>query len=88
MRSYKTNGTCSREIKYKIKDDIIEEVEFVSGCPGNLLGIATLVKGMHIDKVIEQFKGLPCGSRPTSCPDQLAKALLEYKQEQSEELSA
>ena len=79
MQSYKTSGTCAREIKFEIEDDKITEIQFISGCPGNLIGIQSLVKGKHIDHVIEKLKGVPCGSKTTSCPDQLALALKEYK---------
>lgn len=79
MQSYKTKGTCAREIKFEVKDDLITDIEFVSGCPGNLLGIQSLVKGKHIDEVIDTLKGVPCGSKSTSCPDQLALALEEFK---------
>lgn len=79
MQSYKTSGTCAREIKFKVEDEKITEIEFVSGCPGNLLGIQSLVKGQHIDEVIKKLKGVPCGSKSTSCPDQLALALEEFK---------
>jgi len=83
MQSYKTNGTCSSEIKFKIINNNLTEIEFVSGCPGNLLGIQTLVKGQPIDAVIKRLKGIPCGSKKTSCPDQLAIALEEYKSNNS-----
>jgi uncharacterized protein (TIGR03905 family) len=79
MESYKTKGTCAREIKYEIENDTLKNVEFVSGCPGNLLGIQALVEGLTIDEVIEKFDGIGCGSKTTSCPDQLAKALKLYK---------
>lgn len=79
MESYKTNGTCAREIKFEVQDNKITEIEFVSGCPGNLIGIQSLVKGEDIDAVIDKLKGVPCGSKTTSCPDQLALALEEYK---------
>lgn len=79
MHSYKTNGTCARQINFEVKDNKITEIEFVSGCPGNLIGIQSLVKGEDIDAVIKKLKGVPCGSKPTSCPDQLALALEEYK---------
>lgn len=79
MESYKTQGTCAREIKYDVVGDKVTNVEFVSGCPGNLLGIQALVEGLTIDEIIEKFDGIGCGSRPTSCPDQFAKALKEYK---------
>ncbi len=79
MESYKTQGTCAREIIFDIKDNRITHIDFVSGCPGNLLGIKALVEGQDIDDVIEKFSGIGCGGRPTSCPDQLSKALIDYK---------
>ncbi len=75
---YSTKGTCSRQIKITIADDnTIESCEFVGGCHGNTQGIASLVKGMDAEKVIERCKGIDCRGRGTSCPDQLAKALEE-----------
>ena len=79
MFVYKTSGVCSTEIHVEIKDNIIENVEFIRGCPGNLLGISTLVKGMNIDDAIEKLQGIDCRGKGTSCPDQLSKALIEYK---------
>ncbi len=81
MFSYKTKGTCSREIQIKINDsdDTIEEVKFIGGCPGNTLGISALVKGRKVDEVVETLLGIDCAGRGTSCPDQLAKALIYYK---------
>lgn len=61
------------------KNNVIENVEFVRGCPGNLFGISVLVKGMNIDEAIEKLKGIDCRGKGTSCPDQLSKALVEYK---------
>ena len=63
----------------EVKNDVIENVEFVRGCPGNLFGISVLVKGMNIDEAIEKLKGIDCRGKGTSCPDQLSKALVEYK---------
>lgn len=76
---YKTSGTCSRMISIIIEDDIINDVKFMGGCDGNLKGISALVKGMHIDNAIEKLSGIRCGFKTTSCPDQLAKALMQYK---------
>lgn len=73
--SYKTNGTCSREIFFEINDGKVVNVEFVGGCNGNLKGIASLVEGSDVEEVIKRLKGIRCGFKPTSCPDQLAKAL-------------
>lgn len=84
MESFKTKGTCAREIKFEIENDRVVEIEFVSGCPGNLIGIQSLVKGLTIDKIIEKFDGITCGSKNTSCPDQLAIALKQYKKTHGE----
>lgn len=72
---YKTKGTCSREIHIETDGDIIKDVQFIGGCNGNTQGIASLVKGMTIQEVIEKTEGIDCGGRGTSCPDQLSKAL-------------
>ncbi|MCL2775121.1 MAG: TIGR03905 family TSCPD domain-containing protein [Oscillospiraceae bacterium] len=73
---YKTKGTCSREIDLKINDDkTIEEAVFVGGCAGNAQGITVLVKGMTTEEAIKKLKGIKCGSKKTSCPDQLTIAL-------------
>ena len=74
---YKTTGTCSRSIEIELDDGIITNVTFNGGCNGNTQGIASLVKGMRAEDVIEPCKGLDCKGRGTSCPDQLAKALEE-----------
>lgn len=74
---YNTKGTCSRKVILDIEDDIIKDCSFISGCPGNTLGVATLVKGMTVTEAISKLKGIRCGSKSTSCPDQLARALEE-----------
>ena len=79
MFVYKTSGVCSTEIHVEVKDNVIENVEFVRGCPGNLFGISMLVKGMNIDEAIQRLQGIDCRGKGTSCPDQLSKALIEYK---------
>ena len=79
--TYKTFGTCSRFINFEIKEGIIESLEYVGGCHGNTQGIAKLVVGMKVDDVIERLSGVDCGGRGTSCPDQLARALKEYKEQ-------
>jgi uncharacterized protein (TIGR03905 family) len=81
MFSYKTSGVCSSTINLEIKDNIVKDVEFIGGCSGNLLGIRHLVKGMPVDEVIKKLNGIDCKSRGTSCPDQLSKALLAWKEE-------
>lgn len=73
---YYPRGVCSRMITLDIEDDIIKECSFLGGCNGNLQGICRLVKGMEVDEAIEKLKGIDCGGRGTSCPDQLAHALI------------
>lgn len=77
--SYKTRGTCSREIMFDLDGNTVRNVKFVFGCQGNTNGIAKLVEGMAVDDVITRLEGIDCGGRGTSCPDQLAKALKEAK---------
>lgn len=76
---YKPQGVCSTEIIIDIENDIIENLQVIGGCHGNLQGIASLVKGMRVDEVILKIKGIDCRGRGTSCPDQIANALEEYK---------
>lgn len=78
---YVTSGTCSRMIIIDVDDDIITDCKFVGGCSGNTQGVAALVKGRHINEVIETLQGIKCGPRSTSCPDQLSKALLELSEQ-------
>ncbi len=77
---YKTQGVCSREIQFEIVDNKLTNVQFVGGCSGNTQGVARLVEGMDVDEVIARVSGINCGFRPTSCPDQLARALKAYKE--------
>lgn len=74
---YKTKGTCSTMIDVGLKDGVIDSVKFTGGCNGNLQGISALVKGMKPEEAISRLKGIRCGFKPTSCPDQLAHALEE-----------
>lgn len=74
---YKTKGTCSKEIVLDLDGDLVRNVQVIGGCDGNLKGIAALVKGMKARDVIDRCKGIRCGVKPTSCPDQLAQALTE-----------
>ena len=76
---YKTSGTCSKLIDIEIDGDTISSVAFTGGCNGNLSGISSLVRGMKVDDAIAKLKGIRCGMKETSCPDQLARALEEYK---------
>ena len=72
---YNTKGTCSRKVIVDIDDGVITDCSFVAGCPGNTMGVASLVKGMTVKEAIERLKGIRCGTKSTSCPDQLARAL-------------
>ena len=72
--TYKTHGTCSQQIDIEIKDGVTDSVSFVGGCNGNLKGICAL-KGMKPEDAISKLKGIRCGFKETSCPDQLARAL-------------
>lgn len=79
---YNTRGTCSRQIIIELNDDqTIGNVEFIGGCNGNLKGISALVKGKKPDEIISALKGINCNYKGTSCPDQLARALEEIKEE-------
>ena len=73
--SYKTRGVCSNTIHFEIENNILKNVSYDGGCNGNLQGIGALVEGMDVDEVIRRVKGIRCGYKETSCPDQLAKAL-------------
>lgn len=72
---YKTQGVCSTMIDIELKDGVIDSVQFTGGCHGNLQGISALVKGMSPEEAISRLKGIRCGFKSTSCPDQLARAL-------------
>ena len=72
---YKTQGTCSRMVTVEVEDGIVTDCAFVGGCSGNTQGVASLVKGMKVEDAIAKMKGIKCGFKTTSCPDQLARAL-------------
>ena len=76
---YNPRGVCSRKMIFNIEDGVIKSLEVVGGCNGNLKGIGALVEGQDIDEVISRLEGIKCGMKSTSCPDQLAKALKEFK---------
>ncbi len=76
---YKTSGTCSKLIDFEVSGDTITSVAFTGGCNGNTKGISSLVSGMKVDDAIAKLKGIKCGAKNTSCPDQLACALEQYK---------
>ena len=79
--SYRPQGVCSRQMIFDIEGDVIENVQIIGGCPGNLLGISHLVKGQKIDDVIARLENVRCGGKPTSCPDQMAKALRQIREQ-------
>ena len=74
---YKTSGVCSRQIDFDIVDGKVHNVKFTGGCNGNLQGIGHLIEGMEVHEAISRLEGIRCGMKPTSCPDQLSKALKE-----------
>ena len=78
MNTYKTHNVCSRTIDFEIENNIVTDCKFNGGCPGNTQGVAALVKGMSVDEAIARLKGIQCRNG-TSCRDQLAQALEEYK---------
>ena len=80
MTTYKTRGVCSRAIEFEIENDVISACKFIGGCTGNTQGVAALVIGMPVDEAIKRLKGIQCRGG-TSCPDQLAIALEQYKAE-------
>lgn len=75
--SYKTKDTCSTEISFDIKDGKVFNIQFAGGCDGNLKAISTILEGWSVEEVIKKVNGITCGQRPTSCTDQLARALAQ-----------
>lgn len=75
--SYTPSGVCSSRIDLELENDVIKSVVFTGGCNGNLQGIGRLLQGMTAEEAISRLQGIQCGPRPTSCPDQLSKALKE-----------
>ena len=76
---YIPKGVCSMKMIFEIDGNIIKKLEIIGGCPGNTAGVALLVRERTVDEVINMLKGIPCRSKETSCPDQVAIALEEYK---------
>jgi len=72
---YKTSGVCSRRITFSVEEGKVKNVFFDGGCNGNGKGVSALVEGMDVDEAIRRMKGITCGMKSTSCPDQLARAL-------------
>ena len=79
MYNYTTKGVCSKNISFDIDNGKVVNVSFLGGCDGNLRGISSLIEGMEVNEAIKRLKGIPCGNKVTSCPDQLALALEELK---------
>ena len=79
---YTTSGVCSREIEFEVVDGKLHNVHYLGGCNGNLQGVGALVEGMEVHDAITRLKGIKCGMKGTSCPDQLATALEKYLSEQ------
>jgi uncharacterized protein (TIGR03905 family) len=77
---YEPQGVCSQEMIINVEGDVIKSVKIIGGCAGNTVGVSRLIAGMKIDEAIKRLKGIPCGFRTTSCPDQLATALEEIKE--------
>lgn len=73
--TYTPYGVCSRQIELEVEDGIVKSLKVIGGCNGNLQGIAKLVEGMKVEEVIKRLKGIDCGGKGTSCPDQIARAL-------------
>ena len=82
MNTYQTRGVCSRAIEFEVEKDIVTSCKFIGGCAGNTQGVAALVTGMSVEEAIRRLKGIQCRGG-TSCPDQLANALIEYQQKQA-----
>ena len=75
---YKTKGTCSSRMRIEVEDGVVRDIQITGGCDGNLQGLSRLVTGMKVEDVISRLEGIRCGFKPTSCPDQLARALRAY----------
>ncbi len=83
QHEYKTRGVCASKILFDLDGDTVKNIRFVGGCNGNTQGVARLAEGMKIDEVVARLKGVHCGMKPTSCPDQLAQALLAAKEQEA-----
>ena len=81
--NFKPQGTCSRNIQISVDADTVTQVSFTGGCSGNTQGLGALCAGMKVDELIEKLSGIRCGTKQTSCPDQLACALRAYKEQEA-----
>ena len=77
---FRIAGVCARAIEIDIEDGIVKSIDFDGGCPGNALGLSSLVSGMHVNDIVDKLEGITCGRKSTSCPDQLAKVLRSISQ--------
>lgn len=82
--TYRPKGTCSQLMEIEVEDNIVKNVVITGGCSGNGQGVSALVKDMPVDEVISRLEGIKCGWKPTSCPDQLAQALKQFKAQLAE----
>lgn len=76
---YTPKGVCSMKMIFEIEENIVKSLKIIGGCPGNTVGVSKLIQNKNIDEIIQMLKGIPCGVKGTSCPDQVAIALEEYK---------
>lgn len=79
--TYKPKGVCSQSITFEMEENVVKKVVIVGGCPGNLLGISRILENKTINEIVASFQGVRCGAKKTSCPDQIAQALLSYANE-------
>ena len=78
-KTFQTSGVCSRYITVTVEDGIVKNVQFMGGCSGNTQGVSALIRGMKVDDAIGRLRGIDCGGRGTSCPDQLSLALEQFR---------
>ena len=78
---YIPSGVCSAKMIFEIEENIVKKLQIIGGCPGNTVGVSKLIEGKSIEEIIQMLKGIPCGNRGTSCPDQIAVALQKYIQQ-------
>ena len=82
---YRTRGTCSQKVCFNLEGNIVSDVEVIGGCNGNLKGICTLIDGMTVEEIYRKLAGIRCQLKPTSCPDQIAKAVMAaYRESQQQ----
>lgn len=79
--TYKPKGVCSQSMTFEMEENVVKKVVIVGGCPGNLLGISRILENKTINEIVASFQGVRCGAKKTSCPDQIAQALLSYANE-------